>query len=33
MQHLNIIQNILRQKYFDMVSEGEENISGDFGIL
>ena len=33
MQQLNIIQNIIRAKYFDMVSEGEENISNDFGIL
>ena len=33
MQQLNIMQNILREKYFDMASEGSENISSVFGIL
>ena len=33
MQQLNIMQNILREKYFDMVSKGYENISSVFGIL
>ena len=30
---LNIMHNILKKKYFDMVSQGYENISSIFGIL
>ena len=30
---LNILHNIPLKKYYDMVFQGSENISSDFGIL